>query len=164
MAIVPQDPQLLRGTIVDNIRYGRLDATDDEVRAAARDANVDDFVSALPDSYATEVGERGVRLSGGERQRIAIARAILRDPRILILDEATSALDSHSEALIEEALDRLLPGRTTLIIAHRLSTIRRANTVLYIEGGRVIEFGTHAQLLARGGAYAKLHAAQFAAR
>jgi subfamily B ATP-binding cassette protein MsbA len=164
MAIVPQDPQLLRGTIVDNIRYGRLDATDDEVRAAARDANVDDFVSALPDGYATQVGERGVRLSGGERQRIAIARAILRDPRILILDEATSALDSHSEALIEEALDRLLPGRTTLIIAHRLSTIRRANTVLYIEGGRVIEFGTHAQLLARGGAYAKLHAAQFAAR
>jgi subfamily B ATP-binding cassette protein MsbA len=164
MAIVPQDPQLLRGTIVDNIRYGRLDATDDEVRAAARDANVDDFVSVLPDGYATQVGERGVRLSGGERQRIAIARAILRDPRILILDEATSALDSHSEALIEEALDRLLPGRTTLIIAHRLSTIRRANTVLYIEGGRVIEFGTHAQLLARGGAYAKLHAAQFAAR
>jgi len=164
MAIVPQDPQLLRGSIVDNIRYGRLDATDEEVRAAARDANVDDFVSVLPDGYATEVGERGVRLSGGERQRIAIARAILRDPRILILDEATSALDSHSEALIEEALDRLLPGRTTLIIAHRLSTIRRANTVLYIESGRVVEVGTHAELIARGGAYARLHAAQFATR
>jgi ATP-binding cassette, subfamily B, bacterial MsbA len=164
MAIVPQDPQLLRGSIVDNIRYGRLDATDEEVRIAAREANVDDFVSGLPDGYATEVGERGVRLSGGERQRIAIARAILRDPRILILDEATSALDSHSEALIEEALDRLLPGRTTLIIAHRLSTIRRANTVLYIESGRVVEIGTHAELIARGGAYAKLHAAQFATR
>jgi subfamily B ATP-binding cassette protein MsbA len=164
MAIVPQDPQLLRGSIVDNIRYGRLDATDEEVRAAAREANVDDFVAVLPDGYATEVGERGVRLSGGERQRIAIARAILRDPRILILDEATSALDSHSEALIEGALDRLLPGRTTLIIAHRLSTIRRANTVLYIESGRVVEVGTHAQLIARGGAYAKLHAAQFATR
>jgi ATP-binding cassette, subfamily B, bacterial MsbA len=164
MAIVPQDPQLLRGSIVDNIRYGRLDATDDEVRAAAREANVDDFVSVLPDGYGTEVGDRGVRLSGGERQRIAIARAILRDPRILILDEATSALDSHSEALIEQALDRLLPGRTTLIIAHRLSTIRRAHKVLYIEGGRVVEIGTHAELLARGGAYAKLHAAQFAAR
>ncbi|HEY1428711.1 MAG TPA: ATP-binding cassette domain-containing protein, partial [Candidatus Tumulicola sp.] len=133
------------------------------VRAAAREANVDDFVSVLPESYSTEVGERGVRLSGGERQRIAIARAILRDPRILILDEATSALDSHSEALIEQALDRLLPGRTTLIIAHRLSTIRRANKVLYIEGGRVVEVGTHAQLIARGGAYARLHAAQFAA-
>jgi subfamily B ATP-binding cassette protein MsbA len=164
IAIVPQDPQLFRGSVLDNIRYGRLDARDDEVRTAAREANVDEFVRAFADGYSTEVGERGVRLSGGERQRIAIARAILRDPRILILDEATSALDSHSEAMIEQALDRLLPGRTTLIIAHRLSTIRRANTVLYIEAGRVLEIGTHDELLARGGAYARLHAAQFSAK
>jgi ATP-binding cassette, subfamily B, bacterial MsbA len=114
----------------------------------------------LPEGYGTVVGERGIRLSGGQRQRIAIARAILRDPRILILDEATSALDSHSEHLIEEALDRLLPGRTTLIIAHRLSTIRRAAKILYIEGGVVRETGTHEALLASGGLYASLHAAQ----
>lgn len=162
IAIVPQDPQLFRAPIVENIRYGRLDATDDEVRAAAREANVDEFVMQLPNGYATEVGERGVRLSGGQRQRVAIARAILRDPRILILDEATSALDSHSEALIEQALDRLLPGRTTLIIAHRLSTIRRAHMILYIEAGRVLEIGTHDELLAKNGSYARLHAAQFA--
>jgi len=161
IAIVPQDVQLFRGSILNNIRYGRIDASDDEVRAAARDANVDEYVQSFPDGYATQVGERGVRLSGGERQRIAIARAVLRDPRILILDEATSALDSHSEAMIEEALDRLLPGRTTLIIAHRLSTVRRAHKVLFIEAGRVIEIGTHDELLARGGAYARLHAAQF---
>ena len=162
IAIVPQDPQLFRASIAENIRYGRLEATDDEVRSAAMEANADEFVASLPDGYATEVGERGVRLSGGQRQRIAIARAIVRDPRILILDEATSALDSHSEALIEQALDRLLPGRTTLIIAHRLSTIRRANRILYIDGGRVLEFGTHDELIAKNGRYARLHAAQFA--
>jgi ATP-binding cassette, subfamily B, bacterial MsbA len=161
IAIVPQETQLFNGTIADNIRYGRLDARDDELVAAAREANADEFVRRLPDGYATIVGERGIRLSGGQRQRIAIARAILRDPRILILDEATSALDSHSEALIEDALDRLLPGRTTLIIAHRLSTIRRATKILYIEGGRVRETGTHEDLLAAGGPYASLHAAQF---
>ncbi len=161
IAIVPQDVQLFRASILENIRYGRLGAPDADVRAAAREANVDEYVRNFPDGYATEVGERGMRLSGGERQRIAIARAVLRDPRILILDEATSALDSHSEALIEEALDRLLPGRTTLIIAHRLSTIRRAHKVLFIEAGRVVETGTHAQLLAEGGRYARLHAAQF---
>lgn len=162
IGIVPQEAQLFRGTIKDNIRYGRLEASDEEVRAAAREANAEEFVLGFPDGYDTEVGERGARLSGGQRQRIAIARAILRDPRILILDEATSALDSHSEALIEQALDRLLPGRTTLIIAHRLSTIRRANTILYIEAGRVLEMGSHESLLARGGAYARLHATQFA--
>jgi subfamily B ATP-binding cassette protein MsbA len=162
IGIVPQEAQLFRGTIQENIRYGRLDATDEEVRAAAREANAEEFILGFPDGYQTEVGERGLRLSGGQRQRIAIARAILRDPRILILDEATSALDSHSEALIEQALDRLLPGRTTLIIAHRLSTIRRANTILYIEAGRVVEMGSHETLLAKGGAYARLHATQFA--
>jgi subfamily B ATP-binding cassette protein MsbA len=161
IAIVPQDPQLFRASIAENIRYGRLDASDEEVRRAAIEANADEFVQGLPDGYATEVGERGVRLSGGQRQRIAIARAIVRDPRILILDEATSALDSHSEALIEAALDRLLPGRTTFIIAHRLSTIRRAGTILYIEAGRVLEIGSHETLLARNGPYARLHAAQF---
>ena len=162
IGIVPQEAQLFRGTIGDNIRYGRLEASDEEVREAAREANAEEFILGFPEGYATEVGERGTRLSGGQRQRIAIARAILRDPRILILDEATSALDSHSEALIEQALDRLLPGRTTLIIAHRLSTIRRANTILYIEAGRVLEMGTHETLLSAGGAYARLHATQFA--
>jgi ATP-binding cassette, subfamily B, bacterial MsbA len=162
IAIVPQETQLFNGTIADNIRYGRLDASEAEIVTAAREANADEFVRRLADGYATVVGERGIRLSGGQRQRVAIARAILRDPRILILDEATSALDSHSEVLIEQALDRLLPGRTTLIIAHRLSTIRRATKILYIEGGIVRETGTHETLIAAGGAYANLHAAQFA--
>ena len=162
IGIVPQEAQLFRGSIKDNIRYGRLEASDDEVRAASREANAEEFILGFPEGYDTEVGERGLRLSGGQRQRVAIARAILRDPRILILDEATSALDSHSEALIEQALDRLLPGRTTLIIAHRLSTIRRAHTILYIEAGRVVEMGSHESLLAKGGAYARLHATQFA--
>ncbi|GAC1422845.1 MAG: ABC transporter ATP-binding protein [Candidatus Velthaea sp.] len=162
IAIVPQETQLFNGSIAENIRYGRLSASDDELRAAAREANAEEFVTALPEGYGTIVGERGIRLSGGQRQRIAIARAILRNPRILILDEATSALDSHSEALIEDALDRILVGRTTLIIAHRLSTIRRASKILYIEAGRVREVGTHETLLAAGGPYATLHAAQFA--
>jgi subfamily B ATP-binding cassette protein MsbA len=162
IAIVPQEPLLFSGTVAENIRYGRLDATQAEVEMAAREANAEEFVLDLPLGYDTPVGERGLRLSGGQRQRISIARAVLRDPRILILDEATSALDSHSERLIEAALDRLLPGRTTLIIAHRLSTIRRADKILYVDAGRILEAGTHEDLLARGGHYAMLHAAQFA--
>ncbi len=161
IAIVPQEPLLFSGTIADNIRYGRLDATQPEIEEAARQANAEEFIRELPLGYETKVGDRGVRLSGGQRQRISIARAVLRDPRVLILDEATSALDSHSERLIEAALDHLLKGRTTLIIAHRLSTVRRADRILYVEGGVVRESGTHEELLAHGGAYATLHAAQF---
>jgi subfamily B ATP-binding cassette protein MsbA len=160
IGIVPQEPLLFSGTIAENIRYGKLDATRGEIEAAAREANAEEFVLDLPMGYDTVVGERGMRLSGGQRQRISIARAVLRDPRILILDEATSALDSHSERLIESALDRLLPGRTTLIVAHRLSTIRRANKIFYIEGGRVAETGSHDDLLAKGGRYAALYEAQ----
>ncbi|HLJ83699.1 MAG TPA: ABC transporter ATP-binding protein [Candidatus Eremiobacteraceae bacterium] len=160
IAIVPQDPQLFSGTIADNVRYGRLDATAEEVRDAAAQANADEFVSKFPNGYQTLVGARGIRLSGGERQRIAIARAILRKPRILILDEATSSLDAQSEALINDALDRLLVGRTTFIIAHRLSTIRRATLILVIDEGRVVERGTHAELIAREGLYARLYRTQ----
>ncbi|HLW37075.1 MAG TPA: ABC transporter ATP-binding protein [Candidatus Eremiobacteraceae bacterium] len=160
IAIVPQDPLLFSTSVEQNIRYGRLDASFDEVREAARLANADDFIRAFPDGYDTLVGARGIRLSGGERQRISIARAILRDPRILILDEATSSLDAHSEALINEALQRLLLGRTTFIIAHRLSTIRRATTILVLADGKVVESGQHAELLARGGVYATLYRTQ----
>ncbi len=162
IAIVPQEAMLFSGSIADNIRYGKLDATQAELEHAAREANAEEFILDLPHGYETLVGDRGMRLSGGQRQRISIARAVLRDPRILILDEATSALDSHSERLIEAALDQFLPGRTTLIIAHRLSTIRRANRIFYLEGGRVLETGTHDDLLSRGGLYAALYAAQFA--
>ena len=164
IALVQQEPQLFGDTVEENIRYGRLDASPEEIRRAAELANVTEFVDELPEGFDTYVGERGVRLSGGQRQRIAIARAILRDPRILILDEATSALDSHSERLIAQALDRLLAGRTTFIIAHRLSTIRRASRIVYLEAGRLVEQGSHDDLLAREGAYARLYAAQFSGR
>ncbi|MBV8172535.1 MAG: ABC transporter ATP-binding protein [Candidatus Eremiobacteraeota bacterium] len=160
IAIVPQDPQLFSDSIEENIRYGRLDATRAQVEEAARLANAHEFITKLPDGYETMVGSRGMRLSGGERQRIAIARAILRDPRILILDEATSSLDAHSEALIGEALDHLLVGRTTFIIAHRLSTIRRATVILVLADGRIVEHGTHEELLRRGGLYASLYERQ----
>ena len=160
IAIVPQDPLLFSDTIERNIRYGKLDATPAEVEAAARAANAHQFIAEFPEGYSTMVGARGVRLSGGERQRVSIARALLRDPRILILDEATSSLDSESEALISEALGRLFVGRTTFIIAHRLSTIRRATLILVIDRGRVVETGTHSELLARGGLYASLHERQ----
>jgi subfamily B ATP-binding cassette protein MsbA len=160
IGIVPQEPQLFRGTIAENIRYGRLDATEEDVHNAAREANAEEFIVKLPDGYDTLLGESGTRLSGGQRQRIAIARAIVRDPKIIILDEATSALDSHSELLIEEAFDRVFAGRTTIVIAHRLSTIRRADRILYVESGSIRESGTHGELLEAGGLYARLYSTQ----
>ena len=156
IGVVAQEPILFSTTIAENIRYGRPDATDADVEAAARAANADDFVAALPDGYATEVGERGVRLSGGQKQRVAIARAVLKDPRVLLLDEATSALDAESEALVRDALARLMRGRTAMVIAHRLSTVRDADRVVVLDGGRVVESGSHAELMARAGTYRRL--------
>lgn len=147
MGIVSQEPVLFSTTIEENIRYGRPTATDEELEAASRAAHAHEFISRLPEGYGTEVGERGVRLSGGQRQRIAIARALLADPRLLVLDEATSALDAESEHLVQEALDRLRVGRTTLVIAHRLSTVRDADRVVVLDEGRVVESGTHESLL-----------------
>ena len=161
IGIVQQDVYLFGGTIRDNIAYGKPDATDEEVREAARKANILEFVEDLPDGFDTQVGERGARLSGGQKQRIAIARVFLRDPRILILDEATSALDNESERAVQHSLAELSRGRTTLIIAHRLSTIRGADAIAVVDEGRVVEFGTHDELLARGGTYAKYYKLQF---
>ena len=160
IGLVPQETILFGGTIKENILYGRADATDEEVIEAAKAANAHQFISALPNGYGSEVGERGVKLSGGQRQRIAVARALLKNPRILILDEATSSLDAESEALVQEALERLMKGRTTLVIAHRLSTIRRATRIVVLSDGRVVEQGTHQELLAARGMYSRLYGIQ----
>ncbi len=161
IGIVPQETVLFGGTIRDNILYGDLNAPDEEVVAAAKAANAHDFIMGFKKGYRTEIGERGAGLSGGQKQRIAIARAILKDPKILILDEATSALDTESEALVQEALDRLMKNRTTFVIAHRLSTIIDANKIVVMESGRVVEVGTHQQLLDKQGFYTGLYKIQF---
>ncbi len=161
IAIVPQETILFGGSIEENIRYGRLEGTVSEVEAAAQAANADTFIGEFPLGYQTVVGERGVRLSGGQRQRVAIARALLKDPSILLLDEATSSLDSESEQLVQDALTRLMQGRTTLIIAHRLSTVRHADRILVLDKGRIAEAGSHETLLGANGLYARLHAMQF---
>jgi subfamily B ATP-binding cassette protein MsbA len=161
IGVVPQEPALFSGTVRDNIAYARPGASAADVEAASRAAHAHEFVVRLPLGYETLVGERGVKLSGGQRQRVAIARAILKDPAVLVLDEATSNLDAESEQLIEDALSRLLVGRTTLIIAHRLSTVRRADRLVALDRGRIVEEGPHAELLARGGLYARLYQRQF---
>lgn len=161
VGIVPQETMLFNGSVYDNILYGRLDATPDEVKAAAKAANADEFISQLPQGYATMLGDRGVNISGGQRQRISIARAILKNPRILILDEATSALDTESERVVQEALDRLMVGRTSFVIAHRLSTIKNADKILVLEHGALVEAGTHDELIARNGLYAHLYQIQY---
>ncbi len=162
IGIVPQESLLFGGTIRENILYGRLEASEEDLIAAAKAANAHDFIMEMPNGYDTIVGERGVRLSGGQRQRVAIARAILKDPRILLLDEATSSLDNESEQLVQEALGRLMKGRTTVIIAHRLSTVRIADRIAVLDKGRIVELGTHDQLMAiEGGLYAKLYEMQF---
>jgi ATP-binding cassette subfamily B protein len=161
IGIVQQDVFLFSGTIRDNIRYGRLDATDDEIIEAAKRANMHDFVMTLPNGYDTEIGERGIRLSGGQKQRVSIARVFLKNPSILILDEATSALDNSTEVLIQKALDELCRGRTTLVVAHRLSTIRNADKIAVITDGRVSEYGTHDELINNNGIYKELYALQF---
>ncbi|MDO8976697.1 ABC transporter transmembrane domain-containing protein [Reyranella sp.] len=161
LAVVPQDPTLFSTSVTENIRYGRPDASDAEVRAAADAASALGFIEALPHGFATDLGARGVRLSGGQRQRIAIARALLCDPAVLLLDEATSALDAESELAVQQALDRVMRNRTTLVIAHRLATVQKANRIVVLDQGRVVDVGTHAELVRRGGLYARLAELQF---
>lgn len=163
IGIVQQDIYLFNASIRDNILYGRLDATEEEVIEAAKRANIHDYITSLEDGYDTQIGERGVRLSGGQKQRLSIARVFLKNPPILILDEATSALDNTTEILIQQALDELCVGRTTLVVAHRLSTIKNADEIAVVDGGRIVEQGSHEELLALGGEYARLYSLQFKA-
>jgi len=159
--IVPQDPFLFSGTIADNISFGRLDATPSQIEEAARLANAHDFIAALPDGYATEIQEGGVNLSVGQRQLICMARAVLADPHILILDEATASVDTLTEQLIQDALQRLLAGRTAIVIAHRLSTIRNADLICVVNAGRIVERGRHEELVAQAGLYRQLYDRRF---
>ncbi|HEY0488762.1 MAG TPA: ATP-binding cassette domain-containing protein, partial [Telluria sp.] len=161
IGIVPQDTVIFSADAMENIRYGRAGATDEEVIAAAKMAAAHEFIERLPQGYKSFLGERGVRLSGGQRQRIAIARALLKNPPLLLLDEATSALDAESERLVQSALEAAMVGRTTVIIAHRLATVQRADRIIVMEDGRIVETGTHASLVALGGIYANLAALQF---
>ena len=161
ISIVPQETHLFGTSIYENIRYGKLDATKAEIEQAALDANAHEFITQMSDGYHSLIGERGVKLSGGQRQRIAIARALLRNPSILLLDEATSSLDSVSERQVQQALERLMENRTTLVIAHRLSTIQHADCILVLENGVLVESGTHEALLYKEGVYAHLHEMQF---
>ena len=160
VAVVLQDTFLFNATVRDNLLYGKPDASDEELEAAATAAYAHEFIQALPDGYDTEIGERGVRLSGGQKQRLALARAILADPRILILDEATSSVDAEAEYLIQQALESVLKGRTALVIAHRLSTIRDADKIIALEDGRIVEIGDHRDLMERGGLYSQLYQRQ----
>ncbi|WP_051790205.1 ABC transporter ATP-binding protein [Endozoicomonas montiporae] len=163
-ALVPQQPVLFSSTVWENLRYGRPDATDEQVIAAAKAAYADEFIQQLPEGYSSTLGEQGVKLSGGQHQRLAIARAILRNPKILLLDEATSALDAQSEHLVKQALDRLMKDRTTLIIAHRLATITHVDRIAVMDKGRVVAVGTHEELLESSGLYRRLADLQFADR
>jgi ATP-binding cassette subfamily B protein len=159
--LVPQDSTVFSASARENIRYGRPEAGDAEVEAAARAAYAHDFIAALPEGYDTFLGERGVRLSGGQRQRISIARAMLKNPPLLLLDEATSALDAESERMVQAALESAMSGRTTLVIAHRLATVLRADRIVVLDQGRIVDVGRHEELVGRGGLYARLAAMQF---
>jgi len=161
VALVPQDPVIFAASARENIRFGRPDATDAEITAAAEAAAAHGFITALPDGYDSYLGERGVMLSGGQKQRIAIARAILRDAPVLLLDEATSALDAESERAVQSAVDRLSADRTTLIVAHRLATVKKADRIVVLEAGQIVDMGTHDELVTKGGLYARLARLQF---
>ena len=163
IALVPQDAVVFAASVRENIRFGRIDASDAEIEQAAKAAHAAEFITRMPQGYDTEVGERGVMLSGGQRQRIAIARAILRQAPLLLLDEATSSLDAESETLVQQALERLMAGRTSIVIAHRLATVQSCDRILVLDHGRIVEQGTHTQLSAAGGLYARLAKLQFEA-